>query len=230
MALIQYGQRMPKYETLLLDLGGVCLLNPVELHEKLEVALGLPSGTFTWLGPIDPSTDNRWQAMVSGTGMNEREYWASRASDVGRASGQELSLQDYMKLIYEPPGPELIRPGAMRTVELALAAGIGVSIFTNDMRTFHGHEWEKGLDFLGLVDHIIDCSDTGMLKPDPRSYERAIGIVGSAPENILFVDDQPGNVAGGSAAGLAAVWFDIANAEHAWANVAAELGLSFSRN
>ncbi len=217
---------MPKYETLLLDLGGVCLLNPVELHGKLEAVLGLPAGAFTWLGPIDPSTDSRWQAMVDGTGMNEREYWASRASDVGKAAGRELSLTDYMKLIYDPPDANLIRPGALRTVELALEAGIGVSVLTNDMRAFHGPDWEKGLDFLGLVDHIADCSDTGILKPDPRSYERAIGMVGTLPERILFVDDQPGNVAGGTRAGLDAVWFDIAKAEEAWDDVACQLGLS----
>ena len=45
------------YDVLLLDFGGVCLLNPVEMHARTEAVLGLPAGTFEWMGPVDPDTD-----------------------------------------------------------------------------------------------------------------------------------------------------------------------------
>ncbi len=213
-------------DLLLLDFGGVCLLNPVELHGRAEAQLGLPPGTFTWMGPVDPSTDQLWRTMIAGEGVTEREYWAQRARDVGAAAGREMELAAYMELLYEPPTPELIRPGATATVTAALAAGYGVSILTNDMRAFHGRQWEHGVEFLSLVDHIVDCSDTNILKPDPRAFARAEEITGVAADRMLFVDDQPRSVAGAEYAGLKAMWFDIANAESSWADVARRLGLN----
>ena len=214
-----------EFDVLLLDFGGVCLLNPVELHAKAERLLDLAPGTFQWMGPIDPSTDGLWRKMIAGDGITEREYWALRAKDVGAAADKDLDLRAYLGLLYEPPTPELIRPGATTTVTAALAAGFGVSVLTNDMRAFHGRQWEHGVEFLSLMDHIVDCSDTNILKPDPRAFARAEEIVGVPASRMLFVDDQPRSVAGAEAAGLTAMWFDIANAESSWADVAARLQL-----
>ena len=214
------------YEVLLLDFGGVCLVNPVELHARAEAALGLPAGTFTWLGPVAPETDPLWQEMVAGGGLSEREYWARRAADVGQAAGRELSLHQYMKILFDPPIPEMVRDEATDVVTRTRLAGYGVSILTNDMRAFHGQEWENAVDFLKLADHIVDCSDTNILKPDPRAYQRAVEIIGVEPSRVLFVDDQPLNVEGARAFGLGAVWFDVANPAASWTSVASLLGLS----
>ncbi|MGI9597627.1 MAG: HAD family hydrolase [Acidimicrobiales bacterium] len=223
----QPGQRdvVREHDVLLLDFGGVCLLNPVELHHRAEQLLDLTAGTLTWKGPVAPETDELWRRMVAGDGLNERDYWSLRAADVATAAGRELSLRDYMTLLYDPPFPGMVRPEAAATVERALAAGYGVSVLTNDMRAFHGREWEQGIDFLNLVDHIVDCSDTGILKPDPRAFERAVEVVDAPPERILFIDDQPINVDGGRAAGLDSVWFDIANASDSWADVDRRLAI-----
>lgn len=219
-------ERTDSIDVLLLDFGGVCLLNPVELHDKATELLGLPSGTFGWLGPIDPDTDELWRRMIARDGITERDYWDIRAREVGDVAGRELRVRDYMTMLYEPPTPELIRPEAMATVQAALGAGYGVSVLTNDMRAFHGREWEHGIEFLQIVDHIVDCSDTDILKPDPRAFARAEDIIGTPAKRMLFVDDQPGNVQGALDAGLDAMWFDIANAKDSWATVAHRLGLT----
>lgn len=215
----------PEYEALLLDFGGVCLLNPVELHSHTEQTLGLGPGSLTWKGPIDPTTDGLWRRMVAGDGVTERDYWATRAEEVGRAAGREFDVRDYMRLLYEPPRPELVRAEAWSVVEAARAVGLGVSLLTNDMRAFHGRDWEAGIDFLGLMDHIVDCSDTNILKPDPRAFARAIEIIGVPAERTLFVDDQPLNVDGAVQAGFDALWFDVADAAGSWAEVGRRLGL-----
>ena len=214
------------HDVLLLDFGGVCLLNPVELHAEAERLLGLEPGALTWLGPIDPSTDELWQRMIAGDGLTEREYWTQRASDVAELAGVALDRSGYMKLLYEPPRPGLVRPEAERVVEAAFAAGFGVSVLTNDMRDFHGREWEHGIPFLQQVDHVVDCSDTKILKPDPRAFARAEEIIGCPAERMLFVDDQPRNVEGARACGLDGMWFDIAHAADAWQAVADRLGLT----
>lgn len=218
-----------RHDVLLLDFGGVCLVNPVELHRHAEDQLGLAPGTFTWLGPIAPETDALWRAMVAGDGLTERQYWAARAEQVGRAGGVDLDLRAYMRLLYEPPRTELIRPGATLVAEAAKAAGLGVSVLTNDLRAFHGPTWGDGIEFLQLIDHLVDCSDTGILKPDPAAFARAVDIVGCPADRILFVDDLPLNVQGGVDAGLDGLWFDIADVDAAWVEVGERLGLDVDR-
>lgn len=213
------------YDTLLLDFGGVCLLNPVEMHGYVEDQLELPAGTFTWMGPVDPSTDELWRDMVAGVGVSEREYWQRRAADVGRAAGRTMDLREYMALLYTPARADIVRPEAIDVIHRARAAVIGVSVLTNDLRAFHGPHWELGIDLLQTVDHIIDCSDTHILKPDPRAYERAVEMTGVRVDRLLFVDDQPLNVEGAEAVGMDAVWFDVANPAKAWEDVARRLGL-----
>jgi putative hydrolase of the HAD superfamily len=214
-----------RHEALLLDFGGVCLLNPVELHTRTETLLGLDLGTLDWMGPVAPDTDPLWQRMVVGDGVTEREYWAQRAIEVGRLAGRAFSVRDYMTLLYDPPFAEMIRPAAVEVAIRARAAGLGVSVLTNDMRAFHGREWEASVGFFDLVDHIVDCSDTGLLKPDPRAYQRALDIIDVEPGRVLFVDDQPANIDGARRFGFDAIWFDIGDADGSWSSVAERLGL-----
>lgn len=211
--------------TLLLDFGGVCLLNPVELHHVAESSLGLPSGTLDWHGPLDPETDPLWVKMADGEGMTERQYWAFRAAEIGRLGGRELDIRSYMRLLYHPPRPELIRPGCITVSSAAQRTGLGVSVFSNDLIIFHGHDWAASMEFLQTVDSVLDCSATGIFKPDPAAYRWALDELGVEAGAVLFVDDQPVNVSGAEAVGMKAMWFDIANADESWSRVAERLGL-----
>jgi putative hydrolase of the HAD superfamily len=213
------------YDVLLLDFGGVCLLTPFELHRYLEAQLGLPHESVTWMGPFDPSTDDLWRELFADAALKEREYWHRRAGIIGDLVGRPLSTADYVRILYEPPRPELVRHEANHVVQQAQAAGMGVSILTNDLRAFHGTEWEKSVPLLQRVDHIVDCSDTHILKPDPRAYERAIEFVGVSAERVLFVDDQPLNVQGAAEFGMSTLWFDVTHAKQSWDEVAQRIGL-----
>ena len=219
-----YTRTMPDASTerpvLLLDFGGVCLLNPVEMHHILEERLRLAPGTFTWLGPVDPSTDQLWQRMIDADGITERDYWEIRAREVGETVGREMSTRDFMRTLYEPATDEMIRPGCRRTVAVARQHGWGVAVFSNDLRTFHGPEWAASIPMLQDVDQVIDCADGPALKPRRAAYEWALGELDAEPSRVLFVDDQPGNVAGAEACGIESIWFDIADAEAAWDGVA----------
>lgn len=213
------------YRCLLLDFGGVCLLNPVELHEKAERLLSLDTGTLDWLGPIDPSTDELWRRMIAGDGLTERDYWAQRAAEVGELGGESFDTRAYMSLLYEPAEDSLVRPECVEVTDRARAAGLSVSVLTNDMRAFHGREWETGIELLQTVDQIVDCSDTDILKPDPRAYQRAVDMIGVPAERMLFIDDQPRNVDGAIAAGMGALWFDVSDATETWTAIASRLGV-----
>jgi glucose-1-phosphatase len=52
----------------------------------------------------------------------------------------------------------------------------------------------------------------GAMKPDAAIFHAAAGLCGCRPEEIFFVDDLPGHVAGAGAAGFDAVQFTSAEA------------------
>lgn len=220
------------HDVLLLDFGGVCLLNPVELHHVVEAHFGLERGTFGWFGPLDVEGDELYARSLADDGFSERDYWNARAAEVGRTAGVVLDLTEYMHIAYAltASGDALIRPAAVEVCGRARDAGIGVAVLTNDLHAFHDDEWVAQIDFLQRLDHLVDCSHLGFLKPDPRAYELALDTLRSTqPElradRVLFVDDQPRNVDGATTAGMEGMFFDIAAADRSWAQVGERLGV-----
>ena len=130
-----------------------------------------------------------------------------------------------MRLLYEPPTEDMIRPGCRRVVDAALASGWGVSVFSNDLGAFHGPEWAEAIPLLQQVDQVIDCSHGPALKPERAAYEWALGVLGVRAEDVVFVDDQPRNVEGAEACGIESIWFDIAAAEGSWDAVGRRVGV-----
>lgn len=209
---------------LLLDFGGVCLLTPFELNEPFENKHDLEAGTLSWRGPHDPSSDPLWQLLLEGE-VSEREYWHQRAADTGRAVGRVWSLKQYFGDLYDFPEDVLVRPGAFALVEAVKATGRKASVLTNDLAAFHGPAWVDQITFFRAIDSLTDASKTGILKPDPRAYQQAAEDMGVPLSEILFVDDQPGNIRGAEEVGLESVYFDVTDPERSWAEARARLGL-----
>lgn len=55
--------------------------------------------------------------------------------------------------------------------------------------------------FLNEFDHALVSGDIGLVKPDYRIYHRFCRDAGLAPDEIIFVDDSPVNIAAASAVG-----------------------------
>ncbi len=198
---------------LLLDFGGVLLLTPFELRDAAERSLGLPPGELSWAGPFDPPSDVLWQDWQAGT-ITERDYWAQRAAAHG------LETQAFMGQFYEPGGDHLVRQEMWDLVRWYHAAGGRVAILTNDLAAFHGPEWMERVTVLGEIDILVDGSITHVLKPDPRAYRAALAALGDPdPANVVFVDDQRGNLRGAEECGLLTVWFDPVDVEGSVARV-----------
>jgi putative hydrolase of the HAD superfamily len=69
-------------------------------------------------------------------------------------------------------------------------------------------------------EHVTNSAEIGVLKPDPRIYAHLLDTNGLNPEETVFFDDMPGNVAGAHAAGIHAfVFTDAAQAERDLATI-----------
>ena len=147
------------------------LVTPFELHRQVEVHYGLPSGSLTWMGPFDPSTDPLWRELQAGR-FSEPEYWRRRAerAKTERFAGRRGGLRDYMRVCDAGSADAFIRSQVEVLVAEARAAGLGTGILTNETELFHGREWVEQVPILQVVDVFVDASVTGILKA-PRRFE-----------------------------------------------------------
>lgn len=211
-------------KALLLDVGGVILRSGAEMLGGLGAREPRVRAVTDRRGPFGPLADPDWAAMLREE-ITEREYWARRCAEVGGALGRDWSMPEFMHALYGHAGVDAVRPGAAALITDARAAGVPVGVLTNDLRAFHGGEATDVHPLFEEVDVLVDASVTGILKPDPRAYAIAVARLGPAPEEIVFVDDMPWNVAGARAAGLRAVQLDLLAPDDAFAVARAALGL-----
>lgn len=199
----------PAPKGLLLDFGSVISVSVFERHRATEGLLGLPEGRLTWLGPLAPETDELWQAMQQDR-ITEREYWATRAREVGALVGEpDWDMQAMLTRIRQVDPNAVVRPPIRRLIRRARAHGIKVGILSNELELFYGKHFLEHMAVLRDMEVIVDATHSQILKPDPRAYAIAIEGMCLAPEQILFVDDQFRNIAGAVKAGLQTQYFDL---------------------
>jgi putative hydrolase of the HAD superfamily len=135
------------------------------------------------------------------------------ARAVGKLLGQEWSIQDFCRKHGEISPDRIVRPQVLKLISDAKRAGIRFGILTNELELFHGKGWLASMPFSELVDCVVDASITHILKPDPRAYALALKALDLAASEVVFIDDQPRNVAGGQAVGIRSLHLDITNHE-----------------
>ncbi len=209
---------------LVLDFGGPVLLTPFELVADRP---GTPEHALLHgRGPLATAEhpDPDWQDLQAGR-ITERAYWDARAEEWHESGGHEPDVRAMIAHLYEPARPELVREQARALVRDARAAGLPVSILTNDLRAFHSEHWVERIEIVGDVDVVVDGSVEGHLKPAPRLYELLSERLGVGFADLVFLDDQASNIRGAEALGIPSVWFDPADPDPSYAAVRKLLGL-----
>jgi len=64
-------------------------------------------------------------------------------------------------------------------------------------------------------DAVVDSSEVGVIKPEPKMYEIAQARAGCPPEEILLIDDSRTNLMAAEKLGWHVLWFDDARPEEA---------------
>lgn len=211
---------------LLLDVGVVFFKSAWEIADEYERIRGLPAGTVVGRGPFDPQGDDRWQRYLEGE-ATEREYWLDFAATAVARGAPLDGHPTLMRAMFHTPGIEVIRPEARHLVALARSAGRSLGILTNELMDFQGRDWVEAQDWFPYFPVIVDSSEFGIRKPDPRPYLSAIEQLGLPADAIVFIDDNPTYVEGGRAVGLRSILLDVRNPDAAFREAAAALGLAY---
>ncbi len=172
-------------------------------------------------GPPDPVA---WKQMKDLLGASEdalhEAYWAPRhdydrgalTGDaywhlVAKTLGRNLKSEEHAALIeadnalWTQPNQPMIDWAAQLQ-----AAGIRTGILSN-----LGDAMEVGIlaRFAWLADfaHHTFSHRLGIAKPEPAIYAHAAEGLGTAPENVLFLDDREENIRAAHAAGMQAIMY-----------------------
>ena len=84
------------------------------------------------------------------------------------------------------------------------ARDVRTGLLTNNAKEF-AEFWRPLLPLDELFDDVVDSSEVGMRKPDPRIFQLALERLGVAAQDAVFVDDAAGNVAGAERVGIRSV-------------------------
>lgn len=209
---------------LLLDVGVVFFKSAWEIADDYERLRGLPPGTVEGRGPLG-GTDEQWERYRRGE-ITERDYWlafAARAQERGAPLDGHPTL---MRAMFQTPGVDGVRPEGVALVQACRTAGIAVGILTNELMDFQGREWVEAQPWFPWFPVLVDSSELGARKPDPHPYEVAIEQMGMPAGDIVFIDDNPAYVDGGTRVGLRSILLDVRDPAAAFREAAVELGLS----
>ena len=102
-------------------------------------------------------------------------------------------------------------PGMEDLVTRLKSAGYGIWLLSNASRAQHQY-WPK-VRTSSLFDGTLISCDIGYIKPMHEIYECFCDRFGLAPEECLFVDDVPANVAGAIACGWQGIVFHGSSTE-----------------
>ena len=211
---------------LLLDFGSVITYSLFEKHRETEASLGLAPGSLTWLGPLDPESDELWRAMQRDE-ISERDYWAARASQLGAACGEPgWDMLALLKRLRHTEPDAAVRPQMLSLVRQVASHGIRVGILSNELELFYGEQFLKRLTIMSEISLVIDGSHSKILKPRPEAYAAAVAAMELPASSLLFVDDQLRNIVGAHQFGLQTQLFDLRDPAGTCRAVLTRLGLA----
>ena len=128
--------------------------------------------------------------------------WVEGRAAVAAAHPQWLDMLDrYWE--HFPESLTRVIPGTAEIVEELDAARIGLFGLTNWSAETFAYASQAAPAIARMKGTVVSGRE-GVIKPDPRIFEIAIGRFGLDPRRTLFVDDKPANVEGARAVGLQA--------------------------
>jgi glucose-1-phosphatase len=177
-------------DLVLFDLGGV-LIEVSGVRGMLELT-GMGSEEELW---------RRWLACpwvrrFESGGCSETEFAAGVVADWRL----DLSPAAFLDAFRDwPTGP---LPGATELVAQTRAS-VATGCFSNT-NALHWHGHISAWPMAGLFDHRFLSFELGLLKPDVAAFAHVAGLLEVPAGRVLFLDDNPVNVAGAAAAGFQA--------------------------
>lgn len=194
---------MADFDAVMWDFGGVFSPSPFTTINAIGREKGYDAERFfhAVFGPYDVDGDHPWHRLERG----EIDFLGAREAIMALAQAEGMEA-DPLEL-FTRMGQE---GGGMRAEVIALATdvksrGYQTAIVTNNAKEFR-EGWTRSVPLDDICHAIIDSSEVGFRKPDPRIFEAALAALGGLdPRRTIFVDDYPANIAAAERLGMRGV-------------------------
>jgi putative hydrolase of the HAD superfamily len=213
-------------EAVIFDYGGVFSSPLFRGIGKFEADMGYPAGAVlellfgdkSYIGvegrehaptPVTMTDDggvavtHDWHRMEIGE-ITLEQWFAGVSERAPEVLGQPINMDAYLTFMAEMP-VGVHWPVVHKAREL-LGRGVPIALLTNNVKEWGDH-WRATFPVDELFEIVVDSSEVGMRKPDPRIYLLTCERVGVAPDASVFVDDNAENVAAARALGMETVHF-----------------------
>jgi putative hydrolase of the HAD superfamily len=182
----------------LFDFGGVILSSPFEAFAAFERERDLPEDFIRTVNATNPD-DNAW-AKLERSEVDLDQFGDLFAVE-SAALGHEVDGRHVIGLLMGELRPAMVE--AVRRCTERLKTGL----LTNNFVTGGGHvDRESEMRaVMSMFDVVVESSQVGVRKPDPRFYEIACTQLEIDPSEAVFLDDLGVNLKPARAMGMTTI-------------------------
>ncbi|SBS79128.1 HAD-superfamily hydrolase subfamily IA variant 3 [uncultured Mycobacterium sp.] len=179
------------------DMGGVLTVDPYAALRDYAVTLQIPEDTL--VGHVRGS---RFAEVETGA-LSMRDFLKFACRGVEGRFGVRVDIRLLAEAL---AAGQQVRPEMVELIGELVSNGVKVGLLTNNAKEARAW-WASGVLPLEFFTAVVDSSDVGVRKPDPRIFVITADRLGCPPERVMFFDDTPENVAGAQAVGMIAELF-----------------------
>jgi putative hydrolase of the HAD superfamily len=187
-----------RFDAVVFDLSGVVIASAFDaIADTVSGAASRDEALALLLGPYGEDTDHVWHQVERGEAPIAE--WIAWVGDQCEAAGITIDWQAFASMMGRLTVHEVI----VDRIRSLRAEGYLTALCTNNVKE-GSKAWRERVPVDDLFDAVVDSSEVGMRKPDPRIFRHTLDLIGvEDPARAVFLDDHPGNVAGAERAGLA---------------------------
>lgn len=187
-------------KAVLWDFGGVLTTSPFEAFNRYEQAHDIPLDFIRTVNATNPD-ENAW-AQFERSDISPDEF-DQRFADESEALGHRIQGAAVLSLLSGDVRPKML--AALR----AIKAHYRVACITNNVKSGQGagmattsERASRVAEVMREFDLVVESSELGIRKPDPRIYQHTCKLLGIDPSEALFIDDLGINLKPAKALGM----------------------------
>ncbi len=187
------------FDVILFDVGGVLLTNGWDHCERAAVLVqfGLDPAAFE---ARHPASNDAWERDA----INAYQYLDQTVFYQPRT----FSHDEFLAAIFNQSVP--LKDGALGILgELATSNKCMLGVLNNEAREPNEYRFRE-YNLRQFIQAAFSSCYLGLRKPGIEIYRRALDILGTRADRVLFIDDRAENAAGAVAAGMKAIRFENA--------------------
>jgi putative hydrolase of the HAD superfamily len=188
-----------RVEAVVSDLGGVLIDGGPKDVARMARRVGLTGEVWEQVRRDVFGNEGAWAALERGE-LGFEAFLAQMRERVAAMGGDVPPDERLAFLGSERPASERLLRYEMLEAIRALRTRVRTALLTNNVREWRPG-WQAALDLEGLFDVVVDSSEVGTRKPEPRIYEITRERLGVPHESILFIDDIGQNLKAARALG-----------------------------